>query len=73
MEDIPYAAVVDDANLSTTCSNCFMKGGKLLCCSACKFVYYCSKVGNSHNNLYLSNSIYLTLIARPDNCIGLST
>jgi hypothetical protein len=43
MEDIPYAAVVDDANLSTTCSYCFMKGGKLLCCSACKFVYYCSK------------------------------
>ncbi len=44
MEDIPYAAVVDDANLSTTCSNCFMKGGKLLSCSACKLVHYCSKV-----------------------------
>ncbi|RIA92052.1 hypothetical protein C1645_765986 [Glomus cerebriforme] len=43
MEDIPYAAVVDDLNLSTICSNCFMKSGKLLCCSACKFVYYCSK------------------------------
>ncbi|GBB86429.1 hypothetical protein RclHR1_12870011 [Rhizophagus clarus] len=43
MEDISYASVVDDANLSTTCSYCFMKGGKLLFCSACKIVHYCSK------------------------------
>jgi hypothetical protein len=59
MEDIPYASVVDDLNLSTTCSNCFMKGGKLLCCSTCKIVYYCSKVRNIHNNQSM-----LTLIIR---------
>ncbi|PKC13975.1 SET domain-containing protein [Rhizophagus irregularis] len=43
MEDMSYASVVDDANLSIICSNCFMKGGKLLCCANCKIVYYCSK------------------------------
>ena len=76
MEDIPYAAVVDDANLSTTCSNCFMKGGKLLCCSACKFVYYCSKVGvlEIATIIYLGNSVYFDAdCSRLANCIGLST
>ncbi|CAI2185125.1 7862_t:CDS:10 [Funneliformis geosporum] len=43
IEDIPYAAVVDDSNFFTTCSNCFTKGGKLSCCSACKLVHYCSQ------------------------------
>lgn len=71
MEEMPYASVVDDVNLSTICSNCFMKGGKLLCCANCKIVYYCSKVRNIHNNLI--RSIYIDADYSHIYYIGMST
>ena len=71
MEDIPYAAVVDDANLFKTCSGCFMKGGKLLSCSACKLLHYCSKVGDKP---FLRDLIHSAAeCSRLVNYIGLPT
>ncbi|CAG8493313.1 21207_t:CDS:10 [Cetraspora pellucida] len=43
IQDTPYAAVVDDANISVACSGCFSKGGRLLCCSSCNVIHYCSE------------------------------
>ncbi|CAG8488228.1 4314_t:CDS:10 [Ambispora gerdemannii] len=43
LEEKPYAAVVDDNNLDKFCSGCFAKPAKLLRCSACNLLHYCSE------------------------------
>ncbi|CAG8452767.1 14536_t:CDS:10 [Ambispora leptoticha] len=43
LEEEPYAAVVDDNNLDKFCSGCFAKPTRLLRCSACNLLHYCSE------------------------------
>ncbi|CAG8780179.1 1831_t:CDS:2, partial [Gigaspora margarita] len=44
IQDAPYAAVVDDTNLTVVCSGCLSKDGRLSCCSSCNVIHYCSEV-----------------------------
>ncbi|CAG8608811.1 15820_t:CDS:10 [Funneliformis caledonium] len=73
MEDIPYSAVVDDANFFTTCSHCFMKGGKLSCCSACKLIHYCSKEcqSNDWSNHQHECKVFVKVQRKPPTSIRL--
>ncbi|RIB04301.1 hypothetical protein C2G38_692201 [Gigaspora rosea] len=52
IQDAPYAAVVDDTNLSVVCSGCFSKGGRLSCCSSCNVIHYCSEECKRKDLLY---------------------
>ncbi|CAG8447867.1 9239_t:CDS:2 [Funneliformis mosseae] len=73
MEDIPYSAVVDDANFFTTCSHCFMKDGKLSCCSACKLIHYCSKEcqSNDWSNHQHECKVFVKVQRKPPTSIRL--
>ncbi|CAG8484523.1 17759_t:CDS:2, partial [Dentiscutata erythropus] len=52
IQDTPYVAVVDDTNLSVACSGCLSKGGRLLCCSSCNVIHYCSEECKRKDRLY---------------------
>ncbi|KAL1918701.1 uncharacterized protein VTP21DRAFT_2723 [Calcarisporiella thermophila] len=43
LRELPYAAVVDDENLTRNCSRCFQSASKMYRCSSCKVLHYCSK------------------------------
>ncbi|CAG8575051.1 9916_t:CDS:2, partial [Dentiscutata heterogama] len=52
IQDTLYVAVVEDANLSVACSGCLSKGGRLLCCSSCNVIHYCSEECKRKDRLY---------------------
>ncbi|CAG8493713.1 2130_t:CDS:2 [Paraglomus occultum] len=40
---LPFSAVVDDQNISNTCSSCFVNDKRMFKCSKCSLIHYCSK------------------------------